>query len=70
VHRKVILLYFLLRKTAFKEMQNMIHLNLSLALLLGLIVFVSGIETASDNKVSILATTDSIHTVLANPYEK
>jgi len=51
-------------------MRNMIHVNLSLALLLGLIVFVSGIETASDNKVSILATTDSMHTVVANPYAK
>lgn len=40
------------RKNAFKAKQNMIHLNLSIALLLGLIVFVSGIETASDNKVS------------------
>ena len=30
----------------------MIHLNLATALLLGLIVFVSGIETASGNRVS------------------
>ena len=41
------------RKAAFKAKHNKIHLNLSIALLLGLIVFVSGIETAKDNKVSI-----------------
>ena len=33
-------------------MYNFIHLNLALALLLGLIVFVAGIETAADNEVS------------------
>ena len=32
----------------------MIHMSLSLALLLGLVVFVSGIETAGDNKVKIV----------------
>jgi len=40
-----------LRKTIFKAKQHMIHVNLSLALLLGLVVFVSGIETANDQKV-------------------
>ena len=35
-------------------MQNMIHVNFSLALLLGLILFVSGIETANDNRVSAI----------------
>ena len=42
---------FFSRKTIFKAKQHMIHMNLALALLLGLIVFVSGIETASDSKV-------------------
>ena len=40
------------RKSVFKARQHMIHLNLAIALLLGLIVFVSGIETASGNRVS------------------
>ena len=42
------------RKVTFKGRHNKIHLNFSLALLLGLIVFVSGIETATDNEVSII----------------
>ena len=36
------------RKTAFKAKHHMLHLNLSIALLIGLIVFVSGVETAKD----------------------
>ncbi|XP_065910329.1 adhesion G protein-coupled receptor L3-like isoform X3 [Dysidea avara] len=36
----------LLRKTAFKGKHHILHLNLSIALLIGLIVFVSGVETA------------------------
>ena len=40
------------RKTVFKATQHLIHLNLATALLLGLIVFVSGIETATENTVS------------------
>jgi len=48
------LLFLLLhRKAAFKAQHNKIHLNLSIALLLGLIVFISGIETAKDDKVNI-----------------
>ena len=38
----------------FKEKINMVHLNLAIALLLGLIVFVSGVETAKDNEVGML----------------
>ena len=42
------------RKHVFKEKINMIHLNLAIALLCGLIVFVSGIETAIGNEVKFL----------------
>ena len=50
--KKLIYCYYLFfRKTIFKAKQHMIHMNLALVLLLGLIVFVSGIETASDSKV-------------------
>jgi len=48
------------RKSVFKATHNMIHLNLSLALLLGLVVFVSGIETANDSK----ARKDAIHSIV------
>ena len=44
---------YLFRKTVFQPMQNIIHVNLSIALLLSLILFVSGIETANENRVSI-----------------
>ena len=42
----------LCRKRVFNLTQHFIHLNLSIALLLGLITFVSGIETASEHRVS------------------
>ena len=62
-HRtKVILLYndinhtcvcmYICRKQVFNQTQHFVHLNLSIALLLGLITFVSGIEAASDYRVS------------------
>ena len=41
------------RKPAKKRNPILIHLNLCIALALGLIVFVSGIETAVDNEVSL-----------------
>ena len=37
----------------FKDKINMVHLNLAIALLCGLIVFVSGVETATDNEVQL-----------------
>ena len=40
------------RKKVFNKVQHFLHLNLSLALLLGLATFVSGIETASEYRVS------------------
>jgi len=44
---------FSLRKKVFFQKQHFLHLNLSIALLLGLIIFVSGIETASEYRVSV-----------------
>ena len=40
------------RNTLLEGIHNFIHLNLAIALILALIVFVSGIETATDNEVS------------------
>ena len=45
--------YGIHRKTIFKGIHNFIHLNLAIALLLALIVFVSGIETATKSEVSL-----------------
>jgi len=42
---------FLFRKSLYKGTPNFIHLNLALSLLIGLIIFVSAIETAKDNEV-------------------
>ena len=39
------------RKKIFNQIRHFIHINLSAALLIGLIVFVSGIEAASDSRV-------------------
>ena len=39
------------RGKVFNEIQDFIHFNLSLSLTMGLITFVSGIETANDNDV-------------------
>ena len=40
------------RKQIFNQIQHFVHFNLSIALLLGLITFVSGIETANKYRVS------------------
>ena len=40
------------RKSIFNHIQCFIHFNLSLSLLLGLIIFVAGIEAANDSEVS------------------
>jgi len=42
-----------LRKKIFKGNVYKVHLNLSFALLLALLLFVSGVETAAGNEVSI-----------------
>ena len=41
------------RRRVFNLQQHFVHLNLSIALLLGLITFVSGIETASEYRVRV-----------------
>ena len=40
------------RTTLLKGIHNFIHLNLAVALILALIVFVCGIETATEQEVS------------------
>ena len=42
------------RKKIFNQVQHFIHLNLCVALLLGLIAFVGGIEQANEYRVRIL----------------
>ena len=42
----------LYRKQVFNQTQHFIHLNLSIALLLGLVTFISGIEAAAEYRVS------------------
>ena len=44
-------MYMHYRKTIFNQVAHLIHINLSAALLIGLIVFVSGIEAAYDSRV-------------------
>ena len=43
---------FLSRKSIYKGTHNVIHFNLTLSLTIGLIIFVSAVETAKDNKVA------------------
>ena len=43
---------YICRNTLLEGIYNFIHLNLAIALILALIVFVSGIETATNNEVS------------------
>ena len=40
------------RNTLLEGIHNFIHLNLAVALILALIVFVTGIETATESEVS------------------
>ena len=57
---------FFYRKAAFKGGHSKIHLNLSIALLLGLIVFVGGIENARNDEVSILYTATHVFTIASS----
>ncbi len=41
----------ILRKELLTKVHSFIHLNLSISLLLGYVVFLSGVETAVANKV-------------------
>ena len=43
---------YVYRKNIFSQTQHFLHLNLSIALLFGLVTFVSGIETATEYRVS------------------
>ena len=54
------------RKTIFKEIQNFVHLNLAIALSLALVVFVSGIQTATENDVSLQFTKNHFEYVYLN----
>ena len=45
---------FLFRKSIYKGTHNFIHFNLSMSLMIGLIIFVSCVETAKDIKVMLL----------------
>lgn len=40
-----------LRKELFRKVHNFVHLNLAIALLLGYVVFLAGIDTAVVNEV-------------------
>ncbi|XP_065898979.1 adhesion G protein-coupled receptor L3-like [Dysidea avara] len=50
-----------LRRRVFNLQQHFVHLNLSIALLLGLITFVSGIEAASEYRASCLIVAILLH---------
>ncbi|XP_065903381.1 adhesion G protein-coupled receptor L3-like [Dysidea avara] len=49
------------RKKIFNQEQHFLHLNLSISLLIGLVIFVSGIETASDYRTSCLIVAILLH---------
>ena len=55
---KTIILYVphFFRNTTMKEKRNFVHLNLCIALLIGSLIFVAGLETAKDSKVCITAS--------------
>ena len=46
--------YFQCRKELFEKVHNFIHLNLAIALCLGYIVFVSGVDNAAVNRVQLM----------------
>ncbi|XP_065903374.1 adhesion G protein-coupled receptor L3-like isoform X2 [Dysidea avara] len=54
-------LFIVLRKKVFIQEHHFLHLNLSIALLLGLTAFVSGIETASEYRASCLIVAILLH---------
>ncbi|XP_065902446.1 adhesion G protein-coupled receptor L3-like [Dysidea avara] len=56
-----VILLVSLRRRVFNLQQHFVHLNLSIALLLGLITFVSGIETASEYRASCLIVAILLH---------
>ena len=54
------MLFDILNRTKDKKNNIFIHLNLCIALALGLVVFVSGIETATEHRVSIHCDANAI----------
>ena len=46
--------FICVRRKVFNLIQHFVHLNLSLSLLVGLIIFISGIEAAAEHRVWIL----------------
>ena len=50
---KIIVVLGNCRKTLLRGIHNFIHLNLAIALLMGMLVFVGGIERATENEVSL-----------------
>ena len=54
----------LFRKELLTRVHNFIHLNLSISLLLGYVAFLSGIQTAVANKVSLELCTYSVYSII------
>ena len=54
----------LFRKELLTRVHNFIHLNLSISLLLGYVAFLSGIQTAVVNKVSLESCTYSVYSIV------
>ena len=51
--KAVFILVYLYRNKVFNQAQHFVHFNLCIALLLGLVTFVSGIEPASGYRVDL-----------------
>ena len=49
-------IFHLCRKSIYKGTHNIIHFNLCLSLVIGLVIFVSAIETAKDHEVILILT--------------
>ena len=45
---------FVFRKSIYTGTHNFIHFNLALSLVIGLIIFVSAVDTMKDNEVMLL----------------
>ncbi|XP_065910088.1 uncharacterized protein [Dysidea avara] len=56
-----IIMFLLFRRKVFNRIQHFIHFNLSLTLLVGLIVFVSGIENAKSSHVGCFIVAVLLH---------
>ena len=54
-----VLIFPIQRGELLNQVHNFIHLNLAISLVIGLVVFIGGIEHAAEYKVSCLKTTTS-----------